>query len=254
MEAVTREDEYEHVTLDVMYITSNIPGPGVNLDDFESEFSHGCTCKSSCTTSCSCTRGFLNYTDSRINQDKLSGPVVECNSNCKCDINCGNRLIQHGPLDCLTVRETQSKGLGLVTEKIIRKGQFICEYAGEVIGLEEARRRVEINKRTNSMNYVLVVSEHVSSNTIVTCIDPKYFGNIGRYGNHSCQPNSTLVPVRVEGVIPRLCLFASRDIQANEEVTFDYGGGVENSVQVHSDTPCLCGADNCLSYLPHHPI
>lgn len=145
-------------------------------------------------------------------------------------------------------------GFGLFTTKSIRKGQFICEYAGEVVGIEEAKKRLEENRATGRMNYVLVVLEHIGEKRITTCIDPAKFGNIGRYANHSCQPNSVLVPVRADIVVPRLCLFAIRDIEPMEEITFNYAGDATNSVQSLSETPCLCGSDGCLGYLPHSSV
>ena len=145
-------------------------------------------------------------------------------------------------------------GFVLFTTKPIKKGQFICEYAGEVIGLEEAYKRFEINKAKNLMNYVLVVNEHIGEKKITTCIDPAKFGNIGRYSNHSCHPNAMLVPVRVDIVIPRLCLFAIDDIEPMNEITFNYAGDVDESVQNLSKTPCLCGSTSCLGYLPHCPV
>lgn len=257
MEATACMDEYEHAIPEVLYICKNIPGPGTSIENFEAEYSVGCSCTDRCASDCSCTRGSPNYANGRIIEKKL-GPVVECNSHCSCSQvpkECGNRLVQNGPLDSLVVADVGEKGLGLITEKRISKGQFICEYAGEVIGIEEARRRVEANKRADSMNYVLVVSEHVGEKAIVTCIDPEYFGNIGRYCNHSCQPNARLVPVRVEGPVPRLCLFASRNIEIGEELTFSYVDGVvDNSVHSLSDTPCLCNSISCSGYLPHNPF
>ncbi|CAK9818133.1 Histone-lysine N-methyltransferase SETMAR [Anthophora quadrimaculata] len=251
MEATAFIDEYEHTIPGIMYVVQNIPGPGIDIEEFESEYTLGCMCTDQCFD-CSCTRGSPNYTNGLLLDEKLSGPIIECNSHCICTENCGNRVIQKGPLNSLIVSETSQKGLGLFTTKSIRRGQFICEYAGEVISIEEARRRVEENKY--SMNYVLVVSEHIGDRVIVTCIDPKYFGNIGRYSNHSCEPNADLVPIRVEGTVPRLCLFASRDIQIGEEITFNYAGEVANSVHNLSDTPCLCGSNNCSGYLPHNSI
>ncbi|OAD60080.1 Histone-lysine N-methyltransferase SETMAR [Eufriesea mexicana] len=251
MEATACADEYEHITLDVMYVVHNIPGPGINLEEFESEYSLGCSCTIRCFD-CSCTRGSPNYIDGRILDEKLSVPIIECNSHCTCRENCDNRVVQNGPLNSLIVSEIDGKGHGLFTSKPIKKGQFICEYAGEVVSMEEARRRIETNK--NTMNYVLVVSEHIGNQVIVTCIDPKYFGNIGRYANHSCEPNVNLVPIRIEGPVPRLCLFASRDIEIDEEITFNYAGGVPNFVHKLSHTPCLCNSNKCCGYLPHNTI
>ncbi|XP_043266759.1 probable histone-lysine N-methyltransferase set-23 [Venturia canescens] len=254
-EGTCRPDEYEHTTVDVMYVAKNIPGPGIDLDDFESEFSIGCDCQeNNCSINCSCTRGLPNYQEGRLNFKKSSELIIECNPRCSCNENCLNKLVQHGPLDCLEIVPTSGKGLGLRTRRKISKNRFICEYAGEVIGIEEARNRAENNKRDCLMNYVLVVTEHIGYRKIITCIDPKYFGNIGRYCNHSCRPNAALVPVRVESNFPRLCLFAIRDIDIDEEITFDYSGGLDKSSDNASDTPCHCGADCCLGFLPNFPI
>lgn len=254
MEPIARPDEYEHSTVDVMYVANNIPGPGIDVDDFESEFSVGCNCNDACEALCSCSRETPNYIHDRVNEDKLSGLIIECNPRCACTDNCRNKLVQRGPLDCLEIAETGGKGLGLRTRKKIVKDRFICEYAGEVIGIDEARLRMENSKRDGLMNYILVVTEHVGCQKITTCIDPKYFGNIGRYCNHSCRANAILVPVRVEALAPRLCLFARRDIKAGEEITFDYAGGLDKSANNMSDKPCLCGEDCCIGYLPHYPI
>ena len=53
------------------------------------------------------------------------------------------------------------------------------------------------------------------------CIDARRYGNVARFINHLCEPN--LVPVKVfvdsqDLRFPRICLFASRDIKAQEEL------------------------------------
>lgn len=254
-EGICHPDEYEHTTFDVMYVPNNIPGPGVDLEEFESEFSVGCDCQeNNCQSNCPCVRGTPNYQEGRLNVEKRSELLIECNARCSCNENCSNRLVQHGPLDCLEIILTPNKGLGLGTKKKISKNRFICEYAGEVIGIDEARTRADRNKRDCLMNYILVVTEHVAQRKILTCIDPKYFGNIGRYSNHSCRANAALLPVRVESNVPRLCLFALRDIDIEEEITFDYSGGLDKSSDNKSETPCHCGADCCFGFLPNFPI
>ncbi|XP_011495370.1 PREDICTED: histone-lysine N-methyltransferase SETMAR [Ceratosolen solmsi marchali] len=255
MGATSFTDNYNHLLSDIMYIDSNIPGPGIQIDDFESQFSVGCSCYQICNDDCSCIRYTRNYIDNRLIFDNKSS-IIECNPSCKCMENCGNRLVQNGPLDCLTVKVATNTlmGFGLFTTKLIQKGQFICEYAGEVIGIDEAKRRFEENKIQGHMNYVLVVSEFIGEKRIMTCIDPSKFGNIGRYSNHSCQPNAMLVPVRVDIIVPRLCLFAIKDIAFMEEITFNYAGDVCTSNQNFSETPCLCGSLACIGYLPHCPV
>ncbi|XP_014209794.1 histone-lysine N-methyltransferase SETMAR [Copidosoma floridanum] len=254
-DATTRPDEYEHHPQSgIIYIVSNIPGPGSQPDDFEMQFSVGCDCDQECKNNhCSCIRGTPNYVDARLSTEN-SNSIIECNFNCTCHRNCGNRLVQYGPVDSLVVKNAinSAVGLGLFTMKRIKRNQFICEYAGEVIGIDEAQRRLEANKINGSMNYVLVVSEYVGDKKITTCLDPAKFGSIGRYANHSCQPNAALVPVRVDITIPKLCLFALRDIEPEEEITFNYAG--DTSVHNLSETPCLCGNSSCLGYLPHSTV
>ncbi|KAF7240969.1 Histone-lysine N-methyltransferase EHMT1, partial [Varanus komodoensis] len=60
----------------------------------------------------------------------------------------------------------------------------------------------------------------------VYCIDARFYGNISRFINHFCEPN--LIAVRVfmshqDLRFPRIAFFSSRDIQAGEEIGFDYG-------------------------------
>jgi hypothetical protein len=62
-----------------------------------------------------------------------------------------------------------------------------------------------------------------SSTTLLTIIDPTLFGNIGRYLNHSCDPNIHVLPVRINSLVPRAAMFALRNIQAGEELVYDYG-------------------------------
>lgn len=255
MDATYHSDEYEHPLSDIMYIVNNIPGPGSKVDDFESEFSVGCSCDQLCKNDCSCIQGTQNYINNRLFIENKN-LIIECNLNCTCSEKCGNRLVQWGPLNCLVIMKATNStmGYGLFSTRLIKKGQFICEYAGEVVGIDEAKKRCEENKAQGCMNYVLVVSEYIGEKKITTCIDPSKFGNIGRYSNHSCQPNTMLVPVRVENMVPKLCLFAIKDIEPMSEITFNYAGDVANSVQNLSKTPCLCGSAVCFGYLPHCPM
>ncbi|KAJ8686025.1 hypothetical protein QAD02_021818 [Eretmocerus hayati] len=250
-------DEYEHPSSDLMYVVCNIPGPGVDPEDFELEYYIGCSCNQDCKDQCSCTRGTQNYINEKLAIDNKN-TIIECNTHCQCVESCGNRLVQFGPLNCLLIMKATNElmGYGLFTKKLIEKGKFICEYAGEVIGIDEASKRLEENKSKGLMNYVLVVSEYVGCTKITTCIDPAKFGNIGRYANHSREPNSILVPVRVDIAIPKLCLFAIKDIEPMSEITFNYAGEYDavDSVPGLSETSCLCGSEICNGRLPHCPL
>lgn len=259
-------DDYEHEDSNLLYIVANIPTRSTK-EKFEEEFSEGCDCKIACTieTKCSCLEksdaryvfleGKRTETSNYVIETKQTGkPIFECNSKCKCFEYscCGNRLVQLGPRKHLTIikcgeDEVESKGLGLKTTINIEKGNFVCEYAGEVISQAEAVERHQINKRDSLMNYIFCVNEYFGENCITTYIDPFKFGNIGRYLNHSCEPNCELIPIRVDTVVPKLCIFAKVDIEENSELTFDYG---VNDKEHLGNVKCLCGSTKCKKFLP----
>jgi histone-lysine N-methyltransferase SETMAR len=256
-------DNYHHTSPDIFYTATNIPGPGANTEDFNTQFMGGCVCEAGrcyIENSCPCAGKYdINYDkNGRLLDSKFSGPVVECNSLCGCvgQGRCGNRVVQFGPRGGLQVFEaSQGKGFGLKSDTILMKGDFICEYAGEVLSMEEARSRVKAN--TGKMNYIFVLNEHLSHGHVLkTYVDPTMIGNIGRYINHSCQPNAVVVPVRTDNPVPKLCIFALKVIHVGEEITFDYGGGKSNevcSVQagLAQRKSCCCGAQVCRKYLPY---
>ncbi|MDB4735365.1 SET domain-containing protein-lysine N-methyltransferase, partial [Akkermansiaceae bacterium] len=64
--------------------------------------------------------------------------------------------------------------------------------------------------------------------------------NPARLINHSCEPNCEAIQ---EG--KRIYIQALRDIETDEEITFDYGFDVES----YKDHPCLCGSAKCVGYI-----
>lgn len=72
-------------------------------------------------------------------------------------------------------------------------------------------------------------------------IDSGTRGSAARFVNHSCNPNCQMQKWYV-GSVPRIGLFAARDIAAGEELLYDY-----NFVWFDGAEPqtCLCGSDNC---------
>lgn len=259
----------------LQYSPDNVQGPGCTVDPTEVTLP-GCSCRShSCVPgSCSCLQTFERAYDTSgkllnlIRTDFYSSPVFECNTLCTCSDSCSNRVVQRGLGLKLEVFSTESKGRGVRTLETIPPGTFVCEYAGEVIGFEEARRR-QLAQKSMDHNYIIAVREHAGSgSTTETFVDPAAVGNVGRFINHSCQPNLVMLPVRVHSVVPRLALFASRNIDAQEELTFDYSGGYHNQtpeelLSTQSDATsqvsgtdglmrkkCHCGSKNCAQSLP----
>ena len=221
----------------------------------------GCECTSCCChASCICmcksqvTPAKHFYADGALDVSKVPTnfmtPIYECNSNCVCDLNCANRVIQRGGLNCVEVFNTQTKGMGVRTSNPIKSGQFVIEFVGEVIRVTEGRKRLG-NLTEKDSCYIMLLKEHAGDlKTFITCIDATLKGNTSRFINHSCQPNLMLLPVRVNSIIPHLCLFSQRDIEIGEELTYDYSGGNDLVVAEKKLTPCLCGSVNCRGFLP----
>ncbi|NXS13620.1 SETMR methyltransferase, partial [Neodrepanis coruscans] len=231
----------------------------------------GCSCQnSSCEApGCPCLRRGHNSSEDfssaedgeRREQQEFSQPVFECNALCSCGPSCPSRRVQRGLQLRLQVFLTRRKGWAVRCLQPIPSGSFVCEYAGEVLGCAEARRRMEAQSPAEP-NYILALREHLHGGRVLhTFVDPTRVGNVGRFLNHSCRPNLLMVPVRVHCMVPRMALFAARDIPAGEELCYDYSGrfqnppgpGAQQEPQEDGDRPrkpCHCGSPACTAFLP----
>jgi SET domain-containing protein len=131
------------------------------------------------------------------------------------------------------VRRSAIAGLGAFAICDIRKGTRIVEYTGERISTAEAARRARRRKR--------VVFFEVSSRTL---IDAAVGGGPAHRINHSCEGNcDTFATAR-----GRIIIAAIRDIQAGEELTYDYRLELEEGATLAAAKkryPCRCGAPRC---------
>ncbi|NXS25012.1 SETMR methyltransferase, partial [Mystacornis crossleyi] len=250
------------------YSPDSVAGADGEIDPTEVTFP-GCSCRrSSCAVPrCPCLRRGENYSSSlRLRlaeqpEQRFSRPVFECNSLCRCGDGCQNRLVQRGLRLRLQVFRTERKGWGVRALEPIPGGSFVCEYAGEVLGSAEAHRRMRA-QTAQEPNYIIAVREHLHDGRVMeTFVDPTYVGNVGRFLNHSCEPNLFMVPVRVDSMVPKLALFAAADISAGEELSYDYSGRFRNlpgTSREHEPLeeenrlrkPCYCGSSMCASFLP----
>ncbi|XP_066101504.1 histone-lysine N-methyltransferase SETMAR [Saccopteryx bilineata] len=248
------------------YTPEHVAGPGADADPAQITFP-GCTCRNGpCVPgTCSCLRHQQNYDKDSCLGDLVSAarcaqPVFECGALCPCPERCGNRVVQRGLRLRLQVFRTEKKGWGLRTLEPIPRGRFVCEYAGEVVGFSEAQRRIR-RQTVHDSNYIIAVREHVSNGQVMeTFVDPARVGNVGRFLNHACEPNLLMVPVRVDSMVPRLALFAARDVRPGEELSYDYSGRFLNLVDGDDKErrddgalrkPCHCGSRSCAAFLPY---
>ncbi|CAJ1947846.1 unnamed protein product [Sphenostylis stenocarpa] len=124
----------------------------------------------------------------------------------------------------------------------------------ELLTTKEAQRRHqyydELASQGRFSSALLVVREHLPSGKacLRLNIDATRIGNIARFVNHSCDGgNLSTKLVRISGsLFPRLCFFASKDIQVDEELTFSYGEIRKRP----NGLPCFCNSPSCLGTLP----
>ncbi|XP_042736795.1 histone-lysine N-methyltransferase SETMAR [Lagopus leucura] len=239
------------------YSPDCVPGADGAIDPTEVTF-QGCPCRvRSCTSpSCPCVR-----LGQRGRVPHCAAPLLECNAMCRCGDGCQNRVVQRGLQVRLQVFKTAKKGWGVRALEAVAEGSFVCEYAGEVLGFAEARRRSRA-QAAQDPNYIIAVREHLHDGRLMeTFVDPTYIGNVGRFLNHSCEPNLVMVPVRVDSMVPRLALFAAADISAGEELCYDYSGRFRNLPPTEGEQkaaeegsvlrkPCFCGSQTCAAFLP----
>jgi hypothetical protein len=141
---------------------------------------------------------------------------VECAYDmCPAGKACQNQRLQHPDrFPRIEPFPTDMKGYGVRTLDFICAGGPVGEYVGEVINQKEFDRRCSAMSR-HEINFYFIQMEPGIFN------DARYRGGFTRFVNHSCQPNCKAEKWTVKGVT-RLLVFALRDIQPMEEITFDY--------------------------------
>ena len=87
---------------------------------------------------------------------------------------------------------------------------------------------------------ITIIISYIFNLTKKWDLDGSVEWNPARLINHSCEPNCEAIQ---EG--KRIYIQALRDIETDEEITFDYGFDVES----YKDHPCLCGSAKCVGYI-----
>ncbi|CAK9237368.1 unnamed protein product, partial [Sphagnum troendelagicum] len=181
--------------------------------------------------------------------------IKECWEKCGCDKSCSNRVVQRG-INCkLQVFWTvEGKGWGLRTLEDLPAGAFVCEYAGEILTNLEMDER-NCNSTANTKHHFPLQldadwsSERFLKDEEALCLDGTYFGNVARFINHRCFDNNMLdVPVEIESPdhhYYHVAYFTSREVKANEELTWDYGLDFNDKEHPIEAFKCQCGSPYC---------
>ncbi|KAB2030676.1 hypothetical protein ES319_D05G249800v1 [Gossypium barbadense] len=165
---------------------------------------------------------------------------IECvQDTCPCGELCSNQQFQKRKYAKMMWDRFGRKGFGLRMLESISAGQFLIEYVGEVLDMQayEARQKEYASRGQRHFYFMTLNGSEV--------IDAYVKGNLGRFINHSCDPNCRTEKWMVNGEIC-IGLFALRDIKKGEEITFDY-----NYVRVFGAAAkkCHCGSSHCRGYI-----
>jgi histone-lysine N-methyltransferase SUV39H len=280
--------DLEEIPTTFTYVNDYIPGEGITMPDDPPVW---CDCQPACSPdSGNCCPKKAGATFAYGPEGRLivpvGTPIYECNKRCKCDNSCLNRVVQKGQkLNLCVFRTPNNCGWGVKALQGIQKGTFVCEYVGEVIKTEEAEKRGKVYD-AEGRTYLFDLDFNDLEQVLYT-VDAATYGNISHFINHSCEPNLAVFAVWINCLdpnLPKLALFATRNIKEGEEITFDYMSqclrgnsssgsecssplrtrlslsGVENSEECLpgsselvggsvKKTHCKCGSRKCRKYL-----
>lgn len=141
------------------------------------------------------------------------------------------------PRTRFVVKRSRIHGRGVVAARLIKKGERIIEYKGDVISWKEADNRPSADPENPHHTFLFSLSDGKR------VIDGNANGNAARWINHSCAPNCETE----ETDDGRVYIHALRDIRKGEELNYDYGLIIEERMtpalkKLHA---CHCGTHDC---------
>jgi uncharacterized protein len=130
----------------------------------------------------------------------------------------------------LAIKRSRIHGYGVFALQEISARRFVIEYAGERMGLEEAKRRYGAppDAKRWKPTYLFRLSPR-------RVIDGAVGGSGAELINHSCNPN-----LRARIRRGRILLWSKRRILPGEELTLDY-----KFPKDLPKIPCRCGSPKC---------
>lgn len=135
-------------------------------------------------------------------------------------------------------------GWGAFTTRKIKEGDMVIEYVGELVrpSVAEMREMRLYDTLVGAGTYVFRLNTEF-------CVDATRSGNLAHLLNHSCSPNCASRTISVKDAnsnpVDHVIIFALRDIEPGEELTYDYRFCGEEIL------PCSCGAPECRSMVNH---
>jgi SET domain-containing protein len=118
-------------------------------------------------------------------------------------------------------RRSKISGWGVYAAQPIAKDARIVEYKGELVSQSEACRR-EDRYLPRGRIWIFNINTRWARDAAIG-------GNIARYVNHACHPNSY-----IDIVGHHIWILASRRIKKGEELTYDY------NTEAAAGIKCMC--------------
>ncbi|TXG72443.1 hypothetical protein EZV62_001022 [Acer yangbiense] len=238
----------DHDPLYYEYLAKTVFPPFVyNYNNQEGGTGTGCSCVSGCTYGCLCAMkngGEFAYDN---NGSLLRGKplIFECGPFCQCPPNCRNRVSQKGSRHRLEVFRSRETGYGVRSLDLIHAGDFICEYTGVVLTMEQAQifamngdnlvypnRFIARWAEWGDLSRVLpdyMPPSYPSIPPLDFAMDVSRMRNAACYISHSVTPNVLVQYVLYDHnnlMFPHIMLFALENIPPMRELSLDYGVGV----------------------------
>ncbi len=137
----------------------------------------------------------------------------------------------------IVVKSSAIHGRGVYAARLIRKGEQIIEYKGELVSWPEADRRPPSDPKDPNHTFLFALSDGKR------VIDAAVGGNSARWINHSCAPNCETE----ETDDGRVYIEAIRSIGRGEELFYDYGLVLDERITptLKKQYECRCGARRC---------
>ena len=115
---------------------------------------------------------------------------------------------------------------------------FIYEYIGDLVNSKVFKRRMREYAEEGIRHFYFMMLQKDEF------IDATKNGGIGRFANHSCNPNCYVAKWTI-GTRVRMGIFAKRNIKQWEELTFDYNVDRYG----HDAQICYCGEPQCVGFI-----
>ncbi|CAI5650246.1 lysine methyltransferase 5Ab [Oreochromis niloticus] len=139
-------------------------------------------------------------------------------------------LIKNGIEEGMQVKNIDGKGRGVFAVSGFKRGDFVVEYHGDLLDLAEAKIREAQYAEDPQTGCYMYYFQYQSK---TYCVDAtKETSRLGRLINHSKTGNCQTRLHPIDGT-PHLILVASKDIDAGEELLYDYGDRSKASILAH---------------------